>query len=58
MNSTIILYFFIWSLILVVFLRFTPDNKINLIGDFFKKVIPTIPFSKIFSAIYDSKNED
>lgn len=56
MNETV-LYFLIWSLVLVVFLRYTPDNKIKLIGDFFKKVMPTIPFTKIFGVIYQSKNE-
>jgi len=51
------IYFLIWSLVLVVFLRFTPNDKIRLIGDFFKKVMPTIPFSKIFGIIYQSRNE-
>jgi len=55
MNETV-LYFLIWSLVLVVFLRFTPNDKIKLIGDFFKKVIPTIPFTKIFGIFYESKN--
>lgn len=57
MNETV-LYFLIWSLVLVVFLRFTPNDKIKLIGDFFKKVIPTIPFTKIFGAIYQSKDDE
>lgn len=54
MNDTV-LYFLIWSLVLVVILRFTPNDKIKLIGDFFKKVIPTIPFTKIFGVLYESK---
>lgn len=57
MNETV-LYFLIWSLVLVVFLRFTPNDKIKLIGDFFKKVIPTIPFTKIFGVMYQSKDEE
>lgn len=56
MNETV-LYFLIWSLVLVVFLRFTPNDKIKLIGDFFKKVLPTIPFTKIFGAIYQSDDD-
>ncbi len=49
------MYFLIWSLVLVVFLRFTPNDKIILIGDFFKKIMPSIPFTKFFGIIYPSE---
>lgn len=56
--NEVVLYFLIWSLVLVVFLRFTPNDKIKLIGDFFKKVLPSIPFTKIFGAIYQSNDDE
>lgn len=53
--ETQLMYFWIWSLVLVVLLRFTPNDKIKLIGDFFRKVLPSIPFTKIFGIIYQSR---
>ena len=40
--------FLIFIVIMTLILTFIPIERISLIGDFFKKVIPTIPISKIF----------
>jgi len=41
------LTFYIWFTVVLLILRWTPNDKIRAMGDFFKKVIPTIPFTKI-----------
>jgi len=50
--KTNFLYFLIWSVVLLVFLRFTPNDKIVLIGDFFKKIITplAVPISLVIGA--------
>lgn len=55
--ETYLLYFLIWISLMATLLRFTPNAKIDHMGDFFKKVIPTIPVSKIFSIIFQWKEE-
>jgi hypothetical protein len=42
-----ILYFFIWSLIVMLILVFCPKDRIKPMGDFFAKVLPRIPFTGI-----------
>lgn len=39
--------FYIWFVTVLLILRFTPNNKIREMGNFFKKVSSLIPFSKI-----------
>lgn len=36
-----------WMLIALLVLRFTPEQRTAAIGDFFKKVIPTLPITGI-----------
>ncbi len=55
--ETIVLYVLIWSLGLAVLFRFTPNNKINAMANFFSKVMPTIPFTKMFGYWIDMKGE-
>jgi Mg2+/citrate symporter len=39
--------FFCGLIFLTIVLAFIPGHKIKLIGDFYKKVMPTIPFTGI-----------
>lgn len=54
--ETLMLYTFIFMIIAMIILRFTPNDKINVMGNFFKKVMPTIPLSKIVEA-FKKKSE-
>jgi hypothetical protein len=40
-----LLYFFIWFVVVMLILWFCPNDKIRLMGEFFGKVLPKIPFT-------------
>jgi hypothetical protein len=50
MESTLLI-FFGGIIIILIILRFTPNNKIGLMANFFHKVLPKIPFSEIIKAL-------
>jgi hypothetical protein len=54
--ENILLYFFIWSLVVMLILIFCPKDRIKLMGDFFCKVLPRIPFTGI-AKILKTKGE-
>jgi len=41
------IYILIWFLVVMVILRFTPEQKIKAMADFFNKVLPKFPISDI-----------
>lgn len=43
--------FGVWFIIVLIILRFTPNDKIRAMGDFFKKVLALIPFSDIIDKL-------
>lgn len=45
--ENMLLYFYIWSLVVMLILIFCPKDRIKLMGDFFGKVLPRIPFTGI-----------
>lgn len=38
----------VWFIVTLLILRFTPNDKIKEIGNFYKKVLSILPLSKIF----------
>jgi len=42
-----VLYFFGWSLLVMLILIVCPKDRIKPMGDFFAKVLPRIPFTGI-----------
>ena len=42
-----ILYILVWMVLMTIIFIFIPNEKIKTIGDFFKKVIPTLPITNI-----------
>lgn len=51
------LYFLIWIVIMTILLWLMPNKKIDVIGNFFKKVLPNIPFTSILR-IWKQKKEE
>ena len=50
MNTTLLIYSLMlltWITIIILILRKTDNDKIDKIGNFLKKVLPTIPITKI-----------
>lgn len=39
-----VICFLIWSIMVIIILRFTPNDKIEAIGNFFEKVLPGAPW--------------
>lgn len=50
--------FYLWSFAVIIVLAIIPSAKIKAIGDFFKKVIPTIPFTGMISAARGKKKDE
>lgn len=59
MNQTTLLVtiFLGFIFIMTILLNFVEKERISLMGDFFKKVLPSIPVSKIFSIIKGKKEK-
>jgi len=62
MNSLLItlIIIFVFIIVITIILNRIQKDRITLIGDFIQKVMPSIPFSKIFSTgtKENSKKED
>ena len=59
MSETILLVsiFFVFIIVMTLILNKVEKDRIPLMGDFFKKVLPSIPVSKIFSKGKNKKTE-
>lgn len=47
---------FQWFIIVMIILRFTPNNKIKVMGDFFAKILPRLPITTILKH-WSKKND-
>ncbi len=59
MSETVLLViiFLVFIIVMTLILSKVEKDRISLIGDFFKKVLPTLPISKIFSTITGKKEK-
>ncbi len=48
-----VLYYLIWSLVLVVYLTQLPKWRLDMFGNFLKKVFGVLPITKAIKAIMD-----
>ena len=57
MNETLLLIiiFLVFIIIMTLILNKIEKDRIKLIGDFFQKVLPSIPFTKIIQLFKESK---
>ncbi|MDC6384624.1 hypothetical protein D2V93_02215 [Flagellimonas taeanensis] len=46
-----VLYILIWSLVLVVYLTQLPKWRLDMFGNFLKKVLAVLPITKVAEAI-------
>jgi len=51
-----LLYFFIWFVVVMLILSICPKDRIGLMGEFFSKVLPKIPFTGL-AKLFKSKGE-
>lgn len=54
--ETIVLYVLIYMVVTTVILAFLPKEKVKIIGDFFRIVLPRIPFVGMIQAYMESRN--
>lgn len=59
MNETTLLVtiFLGFIFVMTILLNYVEKERITLIGDFFKKVLPSIPMTKIFSIMRGKKEK-
>ena len=47
MNEICLTIIGVWFIVSLLILRFTPNDKITVIGNFYKKILSVLPLSKI-----------
>ena len=50
MKELCLLIIVIWFIATLLILRFTPNDKISVMGNFFKKILSVLPISKIIES--------
>jgi hypothetical protein len=49
--------FYIWFVVVMLILIFCPKDRIKLMGEFFSKVLPKIPFTGIVKLLKSSNEK-
>jgi hypothetical protein len=50
MDKLNLLIIVVWFIVSLLILRFTPNDKISAMGNFFKKILSVLPISKIIES--------